>query len=109
MVAQVAGSLMLLLITGFLVIGISETGEIRSKFDSNTMYIMSVDPVRDGYSVEKSQSFFEKLPERIKSAVSVHSIALAAQPPFSIEDEDSAVQMAAENSADSSRVQLPVN
>ncbi len=108
MVAQVAGSLMLLLITGFLVIGISETGEIRSKFDSNTMYIMSVDPVRDGYSAEKSQSFFEKLPGRTKSDNLAHSIAFAAQPPFAIEDEDSAVQMAAENSTDSSRVQLPV-
>jgi putative ABC transport system permease protein len=108
MVAQVAGSLMLLLITGFLVIGIAKTGEIQSKFDSKTMYVMSIDPVRDGYSSEKAQSFFEKLPERIKSASSVRSIALAAQPPFAIEDEDAAVQMTAENSSESSRVQLPV-
>jgi predicted permease len=108
MVAQVAGSLMLLLITGFLVIGISKNGEIQSKFDSNTMYMMSIDPVRDGYSSEKSQFFFEKLPERIKSTGSVRSMALAAQPPFAIEDEDSAVQLTAENSSESSRVQLPV-
>jgi predicted permease len=108
MVAQVAGSLMLLLITGFLVIGISRTGEIQSKFDANTMYIMSIDPVRDGYSSEKAQSFFEKLPERIKSESSVRSVALAAQPPFAVEDEDAAVQMIAENSIDSSRVQLLV-
>jgi predicted permease len=108
MVAQVAGSLMLLLITGFLVIGITKTGEIQSKFDANTMYIMSIDPVRDGYSSGKAQSFFEKLPERIKSDSLVHSIALAAQPPFAVEDEDSAVQMTAENSSDFSRVQLPV-
>jgi macrolide transport system ATP-binding/permease protein len=108
MVAQVAGSLMLLLITGFLVIGITKTGEIQSKFDANTMYVMSIDPVRDGYSSEKAQSFFEKLPEHIKSVGSVRNIALAAQPPFAIEDEDSAVQMIAENPTDSSRVQLPV-
>lgn len=108
MVAQVAGSLMLLLITGFLVIGISKTGEIQSKFDSNTMYVVSIDPVRDGYSSEKAQAFFEKLPERIKSASSVRNVALAAQPPFAIEDEDSAVQVVAESSGESSRVQFPV-
>jgi putative ABC transport system permease protein len=108
MVAQVAGSLMLLLITGFLVIGITKSGEIQSKFDANTMYIMSIDPIRDGYSSDRAQSFFENLPERIKSASSVRNIALAAQPPFAIEDEDAAVQMAAENSSASSRVQLPV-
>ena len=109
MVAQVAGSLMLLLITGFLVMGISKTSSIQTRFDPNTMYLLSIDPVRDGYAPEKAQAFFEKLPERLKTGGPVRSIALAAQAPFSIEDdEDETTQLAAEDSGKSSRVQQSV-
>ncbi|MFY9529047.1 MAG: ADOP family duplicated permease [Candidatus Acidiferrales bacterium] len=106
MVTQVAGSLMLLLITGFLVMGISKGSNIQTKFDPNTMYLLSLDPVRDGYAPEKAQALFEKLTERLKTAGPVRSIALAAQPPFSSEVEPT--QMTAEGSPESSRVQQSV-
>jgi predicted permease len=102
MVAQVAASLMLLLMTGFLVIGISRGSNIQTKFDPNAMYLFSLDPVRDGYAPEKAQALFEKLPEQLKSAGSVRSIALAAQPPFSSEVEP--IPVSAEDSPGSSRV-----
>ena len=100
MVAQVTGSLMLLLITGFLVMGIRQTSNIQTKFDPRTMYLLSIDPVRDGYTPEKAQALFEKLPEQLKNVGGVRSVALAAQPPFSVQDdEDGAVQFTAEDSA----------
>jgi macrolide transport system ATP-binding/permease protein len=106
MVAQVAGSLMLLLITGFLVLGISKLSDIQTKFDPHTMYLLSIDPVRDGYAPEKSQALFEKLSERLKAVGSVRNVALAAQAPFSIKDEDDgALQLTAEGSGESSQVQ----
>jgi macrolide transport system ATP-binding/permease protein len=108
MVAQVAASLMLLLITGFLVIGISKESSIQTKVDPNTMYLFSIDPVRDGYAPEKAEALFEKLPERLKTANSTRSIALAAEVPFSIADEDGATQLTAENSGESSRVEQSV-
>jgi predicted permease len=104
MVAQVAGSLMLLLMTGFLVMGISKTSSIQTKFDPSTMVLLSIDPVRDGYAPEKTQALFEKLTERLKTSGPVRSVALAAQAPFSIEDEDGASQLAAEDPGESSRV-----
>jgi macrolide transport system ATP-binding/permease protein len=106
MVAQVAASLMLLLMTGFLVIGISKGSSIQTKFDPNTMYLLSLDPVRDGYAPEKAQALFEKLTERLKTAGPVRSIALAAHPPFTSEVEPT--QLSAEDSPGSSRVQQPV-
>jgi putative ABC transport system permease protein len=106
MVAQVAGSLMLLLITGFLVIGISKGSSIQTKFDPNTMVLLSLDPVRDGYAPEKAQALFEKLPERLTTAGPVRSIALAAQPPFTSEVEPT--QLSAEDSPGSPRVVQPV-
>jgi predicted permease len=104
MVAQVAGSLMLLLITGFLVIGIMRVSSIQTKFNPRTMYLLSIDPVRDGYSLEKAQTLFEKLPQQLETAGGVRSVALAAQAPFSIEDEP--VQLTAEYSRGDSRVQI---
>ena len=77
-VGQVAGSLMLLLITGFLVMGFSKMSNVQTKFDANTMYLLSIDPVRDGYSPEKAEALFEKLPERLKAVGAVRSVALAA-------------------------------
>jgi macrolide transport system ATP-binding/permease protein len=107
MVAQVTGSLMLLLITGFLVMGISQTSTIPTKFDPHTMYLLSIDPVRDGYTPEKAQALFEKLPEQLKTVGAVQSVALAAQAPYSIEDdEDGTVQFTAEGAPGASRVQI---
>jgi predicted permease len=83
-VGQVAGSLMLLLITGFLVIGITKMRDVQTRFDANTMYLLSIDPVRDGYPPEKAEALFQKLPERLRAVAAVTSIALAAQAPFSL-------------------------
>ena len=87
MVAQVAASLMLLLMTGFLVIGIGRSSSVETKFDPHTMYLLSLDPVRDGYTPEKAQALFERLPERLKTVAEVRSIVLAGQPPFSTDVE----------------------
>ncbi len=106
MVAQVAASLMLLLLTGFLVMGISKQSNIQTKFDANAMVIFSLDPVRDGYAPEKAQALFEKLPDRLQTTGLVRSIALAAHPPFTSEVEPT--QLSAEDSPGSSQVLKPV-
>ena len=80
--AQVAGSLLLLLITGFLVLGILKSNSIQTNFSQNTMVFLSIDPVRDGYTPEKAQAFFENMPERLRRAPAVTSFALSAQPPY---------------------------
>jgi len=48
------------------------------------MYLLTVDPIRDGYSAEKAQALFEKLPGRLREVGAVQYVALAEQPPFSI-------------------------
>jgi predicted permease len=82
MSAQVAGSMLLLLIAGFLVLGLMSGNSIQTNFSQKTMVFLSIDPVRDGYTPDKAQTFFERLPERLRSAPSVTSFALAAQPPY---------------------------
>jgi macrolide transport system ATP-binding/permease protein len=106
MVAQVAASLMLLLMTGFLVLGISKSSSIETKFDPRSMYVLSLDPVRDGYAPEKTQALFETLTARLKANGAVRSVALAAEPPFSSGTEPT--QLTAEGSSGSAAVQQPV-
>ena len=109
MVAQLTGSLMLLLITGFLVMGLVKANSLDIRVDAKTMAILSIDPVRDGYTPEKAQAFFEKLPERLRSSGMVRSFALAAQPPFaSLDPDDGNIQLTAPDSQQGSQVQKPV-
>jgi predicted permease len=82
MSVQVAGSMLLLLIAGFLVLGIMNANSIQTNFDRKTMVFLSIDPVRDGYTPDKAQAFFESLPARMRSAPAVTSFALAEQPPY---------------------------
>jgi len=83
MAAQVAGSLGLLLITGFLIIGFSKTNNVEVAFDPSTMYLVSIDPVRDGYTAEKASGLFDSLAERLKHAPGVREVTLAEAPPYS--------------------------
>jgi predicted permease len=108
MVSQVAASLMLLLMTGFLALGISKSSEVQTNFDPKTMYLLSIDPVRDGYAPAKAQALFEKLTDRLKSAGPVRSIALSTHAPFSIDDDDATYQLSVEDAGASSRVQQSV-
>jgi predicted permease len=102
MVIQVAASLTLLLMTGFLVMGFNKTSSLQTRFDPRSMLLVSLDPVRDGYAPEKAQALFEKLPEQLKTAATVDGVALAAQPPFSGEIEPT--ELTAENLPASSQV-----
>lgn len=87
--AQVAGSLMLLLITGFLVLGILSSNSLDTNFDQRTMVFLSLDPVRDGYPPDKAQAFFDQLPDRLRASGSLSAFALSAQAPFlSTGDQD---------------------
>ncbi|HET7208362.1 MAG TPA: ADOP family duplicated permease [Terriglobales bacterium] len=96
MVTQVAGSLMLLLITGFLVIGIERVSTVKTNFDPSKMFLFSIDPIRDGYAPAKAQALFDKLPERLKGVGQIQNVALAAQGPYSI--APATTQLIAENS-----------
>jgi macrolide transport system ATP-binding/permease protein len=105
-VAQVTGSLMLLLITGFLVIGISRTNSIETRFDPRRMAFLSIDPVRDGYTPEKAQVLFEKLQQNLRTSGAVRNFTLAAQSPYSIvDDDDGAIQLTTDDPRESSHVE----
>jgi len=82
--SQVAGSLALLLITGFLVIGHQRMTGLDVGFDAQRLYVISLDPVRDGYSPSQAADFFHKLLDRARRLPSVTAASLTDTVPMSM-------------------------
>lgn len=84
MTSQVAASLALLLIMGFMVIGQRHLAGTDLGFDPARIQLLSLDPVRDGYSRQRTQEFFEKLRDRVARLREVASSTLADAVPMTM-------------------------
>jgi predicted permease len=84
MVSQFAGSLTLLVILGLLSVGIQSTLGIQSGFNARNLYLMSLDPVRDGYTGEQATAFFDKLLDRVQRLPTVSDACLTETVPVSM-------------------------
>ena len=107
MAAQLAGSLMLLLITGFVLIGFARGYQVQTNFDPKTMAMASIDPVRDGETPEKALDLFAKLPQRLKDTGKFSRIALTTLPPFATVDDDDSEQLTVDDPRAVQQVQQP--
>lgn len=81
---QVAASLMLLLITGLVVIGFNRNSGMHLGFDAVHLYRFSLDPIRDGYSNEKTIELVSHLQERVSRVPGVKQVALSTNSPFDL-------------------------
>jgi predicted permease len=84
MVSQLAGSLALLVILGLLSLGIQTTMGIQAGFNPRNLYLISLDPIRDGYSGAQAADFFQKLLDRLKRLPSVTAASLTETVPVSM-------------------------
>jgi predicted permease len=107
MAAQLAGSLMLLLITGFVLLGFARGYQVQTNFDPKTMAMASIDPVRDGETPEKALDLFAKLPQRLRDSGKFSSIALTTLPPFATVDDDNSEPLTVDDPQAAQRVQQP--
>ena len=82
---QMAGSLMLLLMTGYLGLGIQSSLGVQQGFDPRNLYLISLDPVRDGYPAERASDFFGKLLERVKALPGVTAACLTDTLPVALD------------------------
>ncbi len=82
-VYQVASSLMLLLIAGYLVLGYRRTSHLDPGFETARLYLLELDPAHDGYSAEQSAKLLDMLPDRLARLGSVSAVTLADAAPFS--------------------------
>jgi predicted permease len=66
-VSQMAGSLTLLLVIGYIVFGMEHTMLGATGIDAKNIQLISVDPTRDGYSVSQAEEFYPKLLDHVKT------------------------------------------
>jgi macrolide transport system ATP-binding/permease protein len=79
---QVASSLMLLLIVGYLVLGYRRTSHVDPGFEIASLYLLELDPAHDGYTAEQSARLLDVLPERLARVAAVRTVTLAEAAPF---------------------------
>jgi predicted permease len=83
-ISQVAGSLTLLLITGFLVIGHRRIANVSAGFDPRNLYLVSLDPMHEGYSGAQAAAFFPELQHRVQRLPGIAGAALMDRAPMSM-------------------------
>jgi predicted permease len=75
-VGQMAASLMLLLVTWFVALAFLSTARTVTGFEVANLNLVSLDPVRDGYSAERAAALFRNLHEELLRVDGVRSVAL---------------------------------
>ena len=81
---QVAASMVLLLLTGFVVVGWQRSAGADVGFDTAQLYRLALDPVRDGYTPERAKDFFPALTDRLRSARGVRDVSVAQTLPLAM-------------------------
>jgi predicted permease len=100
MLSQMAGSLTLLLLVSCLTIGMQRRMGFDAGFQSANLYLLSLDPVRDGYSPASTADFLQRLLDRVKMLPSVIEASLTDTVPVSMNGDGWApVADAAQSSA----------
>ena len=82
---QMAASLTLLLLTGYMGLGIQSSLGVQEGFNAKNLYLISLDPVRDGYSSAQAKAFFEKLTDRVKRVPGLTAAALTDTVPVAMD------------------------
>ncbi|MGA8595574.1 MAG: ABC transporter permease [Bryobacteraceae bacterium] len=84
MLGQMAASMTLLLMTGYLALGSQSTLGIDPGFNPRNLYLMSLDPIRDGYSSDRAAAFFDKLLDRVKPLSGITAACLTDSVPAAV-------------------------
>jgi predicted permease len=80
--AQVAGSLLLLVIAGLLVRSLQHVGSIRLGFDPSHVLNVTVDPHQIGYDEKQQREFYRRIEARVRELPGVRSASLAFGTPM---------------------------
>ena len=81
-VGQMTASLMLLLMTWYIVLGFLSSARLDPGFKTANLNLISLDPVRDGYSAERTAALLTGLPDELSRVNGVRSAALTDSVPF---------------------------
>jgi predicted permease len=101
-VCQMAVSLMLLVVTWFVASGFLNTTRLDVGFETGNLILISLDPLRDGYSAARTSALVAALPDELSRAGGVRSVTLAGSVPFASLTSDRANTRVASQTGDGS-------
>ncbi|HKE21370.1 MAG TPA: ABC transporter permease [Bryobacteraceae bacterium] len=81
-VLQITASLTLLLITGFMVLGYHRMTNVNVGFDAKNVFLVSLDPVRDGYSGSQAAAVLDRVLDRMEHLPFVTAATLTNHAPM---------------------------
>jgi predicted permease len=85
---QVAVSVVLILLTGFVVVGWRRAAAVDLGFDAAQLYFLSVDPIRDGFTPERTEQLIDMLQERLRTTPGIASVSMAQTIPLAMSSAD---------------------
>jgi putative ABC transport system permease protein len=86
---QVMASMVLLLLTGFIVVGFSRSSSLDLGFETRNLYLINIDPVRDGYDSTATAQKVEQIRQRLKQMPGAVSVSLAQSLPVAFTSGES--------------------
>src|SRR5262245_42545031 len=81
-VAQIAGSVVLLVVCGLFIRGVQTVQSVDLGFDPRQVLLASTDPAAIGYDVERARVFYKSLDAAVEALPDVESAAASAFVPF---------------------------
>ena len=85
-VAQVASSVLLLIVAGLLLRGLGRAASLDLGLDTRQVLLVAFDTQTRGYSEERALTFYDALLERVESIPGVEAATLSAVVPLSLEN-----------------------
>jgi predicted permease len=80
---QITSSTMLLVFVAILAIGFQRASNTTNVgFDTRDLYTFSIDPLREGYSLQRTSQLLTKLPDRLREIAGIDKAALSQKPPM---------------------------
>jgi predicted permease len=80
---QVAGSVTLLLLTGFVILGFEQKANVEIGYEPKDLWTISMDPQRDGYNAERTLELLKDLRQKVERIPGVISATINTHSPLS--------------------------
>lgn len=104
--AQVAGSLMLLVVAGLFVRSAQNTEHSYLGFDPHNVLNATIETRTVGFDLERSKQFFRELEDRARALPGVQSVSIAATVPLGYSTEDGPLYLEGQAAASKEAVQF---
>jgi predicted permease len=85
---QVTISVVLILLTGFVVVGWRRAAAVDLGFDPAQLYFLNVDPIRDGFTPERTEQLIETVQERLRATPGIASVSVVQSVPLAMSSAD---------------------